>query len=271
MRLARLPEADLESQMDDLRIFKQINTLRICAADVAGQLPLMKVSDRLTCLAEAILDWVMDMAWDHMVEKYGFPSGGADSAQKGFGIIAYGKLGGLELGYGSDLDLVFLHTGDKGYTRGGQLQPVDNAQFYVRLGQRIIHLMTAMTQTGKLYEMDMRLRPSGSAGILVTHIEGFEDYQKKDKGWYPFEITYKQGEGFNEKYTIQTFQANIPIDASILNLFPEYELPDMPESESGPETAEKPAAIDPERDSENPDIDKDRLRNVIKAFEEQYQ
>ncbi len=178
LRFDRLPEADLESQMDDLRIFRQINTLRICAADVAGLLPLMKVSDRLTCLAESILDWVMEMAWDHMVGKYGCPSVEIDSDQKGFGIIAYGKLGGFELGYASDLDLVFLHTGKKGDTRGGQLQPIDNAQFYVRLGQRIIHLMTAMTRTGKLYETDMRLRPSGSSGILVTHIEGFEDYQK---------------------------------------------------------------------------------------------
>ncbi len=181
-RFERRPEADLEYQMDDLRIFKQINTLRICAADVAGLLPLMKVSDRLTCLAETILDWVMNMAWDHLVEKYGVPSGEINSDQKGFGVIAYGKLGGIELGYGSDLDLVFLHTGEKGNTRGGQLPPVDNAQFYVRLGQRIIHLMTAMTRTGKLYETDMRLRPSGSSGILVTHIDGFEDYQKK-KAW----------------------------------------------------------------------------------------
>jgi len=182
LRFDQLPESDLESQMDDLRIFKQINTLRICAADVAGLLPLMKVSDRLTWLAEAILDWVMEMAWGHMTEKYGLPSGQTDVVRKGFGVIAYGKLGGYELGYASDLDLVFLHTGEKGYTAGGLFQPIDNAQFYVRLGQRIIHLMTAMTKTGKLYEMDMRLRPSGSAGILVTHINGFEDYQK-NRAW----------------------------------------------------------------------------------------
>jgi len=180
MRLARLPEADLESQMDDLRIFKQINILRICAADVTGLLPLMKVSDRLSDLAESILDRIMEMAWEYMIEKYGLPSGVIDFDHNGFGIIAYGKLGGFELGYGSDLDLVFLHAAEKGYTRGGQFQPIDNAQFYVRLGQRMIHLMTAMTRTGKLYEMDMRLRPSGSAGVLVTDIDGFEAYQNKN-------------------------------------------------------------------------------------------
>lgn len=182
LRFERLPETDLESQMDDLRIFKQINTLRICAADVAGLLPLMKVSDRLTWLAEAILDRVLEMAWDQMTEKYGLPAGLAGSGRKGFEIIAYGKLGGYELGYASDLDLVFLHTGEKGDTGGGTFSPIDNAQFYIRLGQRIIHLMTATTQTGKLYEMDMRLRPNGNAGILVTHIKGFEEYQK-NKAW----------------------------------------------------------------------------------------
>lgn len=175
-RFARLTATDLESRLDHLRIFKQINTLRICAADVAGLLPLMKVSDRLTFLAEAILDEVLDMAWEMLVQKYGAPAG-ASAHRKGFGIIAYGKLGGLELGYGSDLDLVFLHTGERGDTAGGDLAPLDNAQFYVRLGQRILHFLTAMTQTGKLYETDMRLRPSGSAGVLVTNMRSFEEYQ----------------------------------------------------------------------------------------------
>jgi glutamate-ammonia-ligase adenylyltransferase len=175
-RFARLPVTDLESRLDNLRIFKQINTLRICAADVDGLLPLMKVSDRLTYLAESILDEVLDISWDLLVQKYGLPSG-ASPEQKGFSIIAYGKLGGFELGYGSDIDLVFLYTGEKGNTAGGEMPPLDNAQFYVRLGQRIIHFLTAMTQTGKLYETDMRLRPSGSAGVLVTHIHSFGEYQ----------------------------------------------------------------------------------------------
>lgn len=176
-RFDRLPDSDFELQMDDIRIFKQVNTLRIAAADVGGLLPLMKVSDRLTYLAETILEKALDLSWEHMVDKYGLPSGGVDSANKGFGIVAYGKLGGFELGYGSDIDLVFLHTGAKGVTKGGRLSPVDNAQFYMRLGQRIIHFLTTMTRTGKLYETDMRLRPSGSAGILVSHIDSFEDYQ----------------------------------------------------------------------------------------------
>jgi len=91
--------------------------------------------------------------------------------------VAYGKLGGYELGYGSDLDLVFLHAAPRGYTKAGRLSPIDNHQFYVRLGQRVIHFLTTMTSTGKLYEADMRLRPSGDAGILVSRIDAFEAYQ----------------------------------------------------------------------------------------------
>ncbi|MBN2419764.1 MAG: hypothetical protein JXL81_10295 [Deltaproteobacteria bacterium] len=89
----------------------------------------------------------------------------------------------------------------------------------------------------------------------------FEDYQKQDKGWFPFEITYKEGENLTEKYTIQNFQTDIPIDASILKSFPEYELPESSESETGSATS----------GPEEQDIDKERLQNVIKAFEEQYQ
>jgi hypothetical protein len=97
----------------------------------------------------------------------------------------------------------------------------------------------------------------------------FEDYQKENKGWYPFEITYKQGENLTEKYTIQTFQTNIPVDASILNTFPEYELPEVAEPEPEPATVD--SNVDSEDETETSDIDKERLRNVIRAFEEEYQ
>jgi [glutamine synthetase] adenylyltransferase / [glutamine synthetase]-adenylyl-L-tyrosine phosphorylase len=142
---------------------------------------LMKVSDRLTYLAETVVDQALEMSWDHLVERYGLPAG-IRKGEKGFTIIAYGKLGGIELGYGSDLDLVFLHSGSKGNTKGGRMGSLDNAQFYSRLGQRIIHFLTTMTRTGKLYDIDMRLRPSGSSGILVSPMDAFEDYLIK-KAW----------------------------------------------------------------------------------------
>jgi glutamate-ammonia-ligase adenylyltransferase len=180
-RMEQIPPGDLEYQIEELCIYKQINVLRVAAADVTGTLPLMRVSDHLSEIAETILNQVVSMAWDHLVEKHGLPVCRCDDVpcEKGFAVIAYGKLGGLELGYGSDLDLVFLHAGTTDQTRGGE-RPIDSAQFFNRLGQRVIHLLTSHTRAGKAYELDMRLRPSGSSGILVSHIGGFEEYQLKD-------------------------------------------------------------------------------------------
>ncbi len=182
-KLNQIPLNDLESRMIELTIFKQINTFRVAAADVMGTLPLMRVSDHLTETAEIILKEVLDLAIHHLVERHGTPVCRLDGipCQPGFCVVAYGKLGGFELGYGSDLDLVFLHAGAAGQTQGG-LHPVDNPQFFTRLGQRIIHILTTPTPAGTLYDVDMRLRPDGSSGILAVHIDSFRDYQEK-KAW----------------------------------------------------------------------------------------
>jgi len=180
-RLAQVPLEDLEYQIEQLCIFKQINVLRVAAADVTGTLPLMRVSDYLSEIAETILGEVVDLAWNHLVAKHGIPTSRLDGKRcaRGFVVIAYGKLGGLELGYGSDLDLVFLHAGTNQQTRGGE-RTIDSAQFFNRLGQRVIHILTSHTRAGKAYEIDMRLRPSGSSGILVSHIDAYADYQVQD-------------------------------------------------------------------------------------------
>lgn len=177
-RLALIPPDDLEYQIEQLCIFKQINVLRVATADVTGTLPLMRVSDYLSEIAETILSEVVDLAFNHLVSKHGAPACrlGDQPCQRGFAVIAYGKLGGLELGYGSDLDLVFLHAGTHEQTSGGK-RVIDSAQFFNRLGQRVIHILTAHTRAGKAYEIDMRLRPSGSSGILVSHIDAFSEYQ----------------------------------------------------------------------------------------------
>ncbi|MCI0510933.1 glutamate-ammonia-ligase adenylyltransferase [Chromohalobacter marismortui] len=179
--LARIPEDDEEGQLDALRIFKHAQVLHVAASDIVGARPLMKVSDYLTFIAEVILEQVLAMAWTHVTRKYGYPArrdGERMRDDASFAIIGYGKLGGIELGYGSDLDLVFLHDADpKGATDGAKA--LDNTVFFTRLGQRIIHLLTAMTPSGALYEVDMRLRPSGNAGLLVTTLEAFADYQRQ--------------------------------------------------------------------------------------------
>ena len=182
-RLDLASSQDFEHQIQELCIFKQVNTLRVAAADVTGALTLMRTSDHLTEIAETVLNEVVELSWNHLIEKHGAPTCQMDGMEigRGFSVIAYGKLGGIELSYGSDLDMVFLHAGTQGQTHEGKL-PMDNHQFFARLGQRVIHILTTHTAVGKLYEPDMRLRPSGSSGILVSHIEGFKDYQT-NKAW----------------------------------------------------------------------------------------
>jgi glutamate-ammonia-ligase adenylyltransferase len=178
LRLNSIPPDDLEYQIEQLCIFKQINVLRVATADVTGTLPLMRVSDFLSEIAETILSEVVNLAYNHLVAKHGRPVWRPEDSvgQRGFAVIAYGKLGGLELGYGSDLDLVFLHAGTNTPTEGGE-NAIDSAQFFNRLGQRVIHILTAHTRAGRAYEIDMRLRPSGSSGVLVSHIDAFSKYQ----------------------------------------------------------------------------------------------
>jgi glutamate-ammonia-ligase adenylyltransferase len=179
-RLTRIPEDDLEQQMEALRHFKLAHRLRVAASEITGSLPLMKVSDYLTWLAEAILEQVLALAWRHTVARHGTPSRPDGSlCDPGFVIVGYGKVGGIELGHGSDLDLVFIHDGDLQAETDGA-KPIDSAQFFTRLGQRIIHLLTAQTNSGQLYEVDMRLRPSGASGLLVSSLGAFSRYQENE-------------------------------------------------------------------------------------------
>ena len=174
---------DFEQQVDVLRHFKQANVLRVAAADVMGAFPLMVVSDHLTEIAEVVLEQAVNLAHDYLLAKHGSPlCMGEDGRQyvPGFLVIAYGKLGGIELSYGSDLDLVFLHGN---YACGGQTDGesgTDNVVFFVRLGQRVIHIITALTPAGVLYEVDSRLRPNGDAGILVADMNTFAVYQAEN-------------------------------------------------------------------------------------------
>lgn len=178
--LLRLPEDDDESHMDALRRFRFSIILRIAACDITDILPVMKVSDHLTWLAEVILDQVLHRAWHYLIQRHGNPiNKGTMIDAPEMVLVGYGKSGGLELGYDSDLDLVFLHNTDTSGSTNGE-RSVDNITFYTRLGQRIIHMLTTFTACGRLYEVDMRLRPSGNSGLLITSLEGFADYQQKE-------------------------------------------------------------------------------------------
>ena len=178
-RTQRLPVDDPERQVEALRQFQKVAVFSVALADQTGRLPLMKVSDRLTDIAELIVQFCMDLAWRQMTQAYGVPmcadAAGVRVVQ--VAVAGYGKLGGIELGYGSDLDLVFLHDscGDQQMTQGERA--IDNGLFFLRLGQRIVHLLTMHSAAGRLYEVDTRLRPNGKGGFLITGIDAFESYQ----------------------------------------------------------------------------------------------
>ena len=181
-RLSALGEEDEEHQMTELRLFKQAQILRVAAADIMDAIPVTVVSDYLTDIAEVILDKITRQEWARLVKKHGLPPAVKGDQVSGFGIIAYGKMGGLELGYGSDLDLVFLFDAEQNDAATDGRRPISVMQFYTRLGQRLIHTLSTKMLDGLLYEVDMRLRPDGNSGLLVTPINAFENYQK-DKAW----------------------------------------------------------------------------------------
>ncbi|MGZ5576831.1 MAG: bifunctional [glutamate--ammonia ligase]-adenylyl-L-tyrosine phosphorylase/[glutamate--ammonia-ligase] adenylyltransferase [Methylobacter sp.] len=179
--LAQIDIQDLEQLMVVLRQFKQLNVLRVAAADIMGAIPLMVVSDYLTYIAESIVSHVVERAWMMLTDKHGFPPD-TDNTAINFAVIGFGKLGGIELGYGSDLDLVFLYDCKDGNALTDGDKPISCSQFYGRLGLKVRHILDTKLLSGVLYEVDMRLRPNGDSGLLVSHINAYEDYLK-NQAW----------------------------------------------------------------------------------------
>ncbi|HZV99114.1 MAG TPA: bifunctional [glutamate--ammonia ligase]-adenylyl-L-tyrosine phosphorylase/[glutamate--ammonia-ligase] adenylyltransferase, partial [Methylophilaceae bacterium] len=157
-------EGDVERQMDIMRHFKHAAVFRFAAKDVAGELRLEKLSDCLSALADLILQATIETLWPSIRGRH------RDDPQ--FAIIGYGKLGGKELGYASDLDIIFLY--DDEMPGVGEV--------YVRLAQRISTWLNSQTSAGMLYETDLALRPNGSSGLLVSTLSAFRDYQQ-NQAW----------------------------------------------------------------------------------------
>ncbi len=178
----RLRDSELDIQMDSMRHYRQAREMRIACAQLDGSMTLMQVSDQLSWLAESIIAGVISLVSAPLDERFGRPGFSEDDVRKPghVGVLAYGKLGGLELGFSSDLDLVFVHdsTGTKQQTDGDK--PVDNGLYYAKLAQKFVHFMSTNTPAGMLYEVDFRLRPNGSSGVLVIGIGTFADYQQSD-------------------------------------------------------------------------------------------
>jgi len=157
---------DPEAQMDALRHFQHAQSFRLLVQDVAGHLTVERLADHLSALADTILDATVAHCWRLMR--------GPDAPPPRFAVVGYGKLGGKELGYASDLDLVFLY----------DVAPDDPdadamPQRYARLAQRVNTWLTSMTAAGHLYETDLRLRPDGEAGLIVSSLGAFRRYQRE--------------------------------------------------------------------------------------------
>lgn len=161
----QLEDADsVEQQMDLLRHFKQVQTMRLLMQDLSGALALETLSDHLSDLACLILGEVLRLAWEGLRTRH--------REEPRFAVIGYGKLGGKELGYASDLDLIFLYDDDN----------AEAAEQYARLSQRINTWLTSFTSAGVLYETDLRLRPDGASGLLVSRLDAYARYQR-EKAW----------------------------------------------------------------------------------------
>ncbi|MBF0658959.1 bifunctional [glutamate--ammonia ligase]-adenylyl-L-tyrosine phosphorylase/[glutamate--ammonia-ligase] adenylyltransferase [Psychrobacter sp. NG25] len=184
-QLLRVEPNDEEKLLSVVRLFKKNQILAVAASDILAARPIMKVSDSLTYIAAVVLEAVLERAFAEIVRRYGYPIGQdgdpVTEADCGFAIIGYGKLGGLELSYSSDLDLVFLHKiKEQGMTTGEK--SVSGMKFAARLVQKLMNYLNTQTRDGRAYEIDMRLRPSGNAGMMVVSCDAFETYQL-DKAW----------------------------------------------------------------------------------------
>ncbi|HAT51528.1 MAG: bifunctional [glutamate--ammonia ligase]-adenylyl-L-tyrosine phosphorylase/[glutamate--ammonia-ligase] adenylyltransferase [Nitrospirae bacterium] len=183
MLAQRLQQAqDAEDHFDTIHLFKNMEMLRIGIRDLSGLAENDEIMHAISILAEVILAQILHDAMSELVARHGEPQYTVAGVMQraSFAIIAMGKLGGRELNYSSDLDLIFIHdsTGENQWTNG--TNPLSNAMFFARLGQKIISRITTLTRNGVLYELDMRLRPSGQSGPLVTSLESLIHYHQHE-------------------------------------------------------------------------------------------
>ncbi|MCD0188757.1 bifunctional [glutamate--ammonia ligase]-adenylyl-L-tyrosine phosphorylase/[glutamate--ammonia-ligase] adenylyltransferase [Acinetobacter sp. PW68] len=181
-QLLRIELDEVEDLMRVLRLFKKSNVLTVAASDVLAESHLMKVSDALTDIAEVTVNAALQLAYQMIVKKHGYPLDSEGQRcgleHNAFAIIGYGKVGGIEMGYGSDLDVVFIHNMDEQADTDG-IKPISGFEFAMRVARKFVSLMTTQTLDGRVYDVDTRLRPSGDAGLLVTSLRAFEQYQLK--------------------------------------------------------------------------------------------
>lgn len=197
-RVLLADETDQEQQQDILRQFHRGTLLKIAVADCLAAMPIKQVQKCLTQLAEIVLKNSYQLAWNALCERYGEPD------HFSFAIIAYGKLGSQELTYQSDLDLVFLY--DAKTTLTTSKGEVASFEFALRLTQRIIHMLEMNTLSGKLYALDLRLRPSGASGSLVSSISQYQHYQETDAWIWEHQALVRARPVLGNEFICQQFE-----------------------------------------------------------------
>ena len=174
--LAHLPSDDPEARIHALNEFRQSFVFRVARASLIDQQPAEESARQLAFVAEAVIGAVLPMAIEDLAAQHGrLPRGG-------LAVIAYGSFGGKELGFGSDLDLVFLYDGADSSPETDGARPLEAVRYYTRLVQKLIAMLAMPTAAGRLYEVDLRLRPDGAKGLLVSSLESFSAYQR-ERAW----------------------------------------------------------------------------------------
>jgi glutamate-ammonia-ligase adenylyltransferase len=173
LRAALAEQGDIESQLNALRRYKTEEFIRIGLHDLGGAIDLVPVLHQLSDLADACLQAALDFTAEELDQKYGAVANGR------FAILGGGKLGGRELDYNSDLDLVFVYDApEEAETDGGAHGTLPAHEYYVRLGQKLLTYVSAPTEEGIAYKIDMQLRPSGKSGPLVSSLDAFREYHR---------------------------------------------------------------------------------------------
>jgi glutamate-ammonia-ligase adenylyltransferase len=173
LREAVAEQNDLEGKLNAIRRSKTEEFIRIGLHDLGGSIDLEPVLEQLSDLADAVVECALQLSLEELKEKFGIIPQGR------FAVLGMGKMGGRELDYNSDLDLVFVYDADEdAYSSGGAQGKLPAHDFYVRVGQKLITYLSAPTEEGIAYKIDMQLRPSGKAGPLVSSLEAFRDYHR---------------------------------------------------------------------------------------------
>lgn len=204
-QLMRVPEDDLESQMEILRQFKNTHIFHVAISEMQHRLPLKKVSDYLTDVAQVVLKVIFEVATAQLAQKLDFPRQKLIAiAEQHFAVAAFGKMGGFEMSYGSDLDLIFLYDLDPLQSLSDDIK-MESSVFFTRLTQRMIHILSTNTHSGRLYEVDTRLRPSGGSGMLVNTLSYLERYLKEEAWTWEHQAVVRARVVVGSEYLKQRF------------------------------------------------------------------